>query len=191
MNIIDEVKQVAGNALCLFDEASVERALDEVAKKITQDLAVENPLLLAVMNGGMIPLGKLLTRLNFPLQVDFCHATRYRNQTTGSVLEWKVEPHTDLTGRTIVVVDDILDEGFTLSEVVSYCRRQGAKEVRSFVLVEKLHDRKTPSDFFADYIGVRTEDFYLFGYGMDYKSYLRNAAGIYAVSATDLAEFNK
>jgi hypoxanthine phosphoribosyltransferase len=75
--------------------------------------------------------------------------------------------------------------------VVSYCRKKGAKEVRSFVLVEKLHDRKSPADFFADYIGVRTEDHYLFGYGMDYKSYLRNAAGIYAVKATDLAAFNK
>ncbi len=190
MDMIEEIRQVSTNAECLFDAASVEQAIDEVARRMTDDLSATVPVFMAIMNGGMVPLGKLITRLDFPLQVDFCHATRYRNQVSGSTMLWKVEPHCCLKDRTVVVVDDILDEGYTLSEVVNYCYQHGAAEVRSFALVEKQHTRKASANFTAEYVGVRTEDFYLFGYGMDYKGYLRNAAGIFAVSDADLVAFN-
>ncbi len=81
------------------------------------------------------------------------------------------------------MVDDILDEGYTLEAIVAHCMEAGAQKVLSAVLVEKDHQRGTP--FKADYVGLLAPDLYLFGYGMDYKGYWRNAAGIYAISDSE------
>jgi hypoxanthine phosphoribosyltransferase len=132
------------------------------------------------MNGGFVPGARLVTRLEFPLWIDYIHATRYREKTTGADLRWLKRPGLPLNGRSVLVVDDILDEGITLAEIVEFCKNEGAKEVRSAVLCRKIHDRS--NGFMADYIGLDVEDRYVFGYGMDYKGYLRNVPGIYAVN---------
>jgi len=87
---------------------------------------------------------------------------------------------TPLSGRVVVVVDDILDEGLTLTEILDWCRGAGAARVYSAVLVHKRHDRK-PGLRRADFTGLEVPDRYVFGYGMDYRGYLRNAPGIFAV----------
>lgn len=164
----------------IYSAEQVDGALDQVAAAITRDTSTENPIMLSVMNGGLIPLGMLLPRLAFPLRIDYLHATRYREKTFGTDLQWKKHNELSLRGETVVVVDDILDEGYTLEAIVEHCRHAGARKVLSAVLVEKDHQRGTP--FEADYVGLKAPDLYLFGYGMDYKGYWRNAAGIYAIS---------
>ena len=98
------------------------------------------------MNGGLVFCGKLLTHLTFPLESSYMHATRYRNTTSGGELDWKVPPLQDLKDRTVVVVDDILDEGHTLAAIIEHCEKAGAKEVLSCVLIDKKHDRKARLD---------------------------------------------
>jgi hypoxanthine phosphoribosyltransferase len=176
--MLKEIQHVQATADVLFTEAQVEAALDKMAENINRSLADRNPLLLCVMNGGIVVAGKLIPRLNMPLEIDAINASRYRNQTSGSCLEWKLKPGTPLAGRTVLIIDDILDEGITLKAIVSYCLEQGAAEVLSAVLIDKKLDRRKPIT--ADFVGLETENRYLFGYGMDYKGYLRNAAGIYA-----------
>lgn len=181
MNITaDEAQSVLDNADCLYSKKDVEQAITRLSIEITDKLRDKNPIVLCVMNGGLVPTGMLIIRLNFPLQVDYLHATRYRGETSGSELHWLASPQFDLKDRVILVIDDILDEGLTLKEILDYCKQQGAKEVYSAVLVEKMHDRKTGEEH-ADFIGLEVEDRYVFGYGMDYKGFLRNAPGIYAV----------
>lgn len=175
---------VSTRATCLRSEAEVESVLDSMALDISERLADQNPILLSVMNGAVIMAGKLAPRLQFPLQMDYVHATRYRNQTRGSDLEWKHYPETPLQGQTVLILDDILDEGETLAAIKQYVVEQGAAEVLIAVLVNKLHDRKAPG-LNADFVGMEIEDYYLYGYGMDYKGYLRNAPGIYAVDPSD------
>jgi hypoxanthine phosphoribosyltransferase len=177
----EHARQVWRDADCLHDQAAVERALDRMAGEITQALGESNPLLLCVMNGGLVAAGQLLTRLHFPLQVDYLHATRYRGDVEGAAeLHWLVRPQIPLDGRDVLVIDDILDEGRTLAGILDYCRQHDAASVRSAVLVMKHHDRRDPR-IHADFVGVEVEDRYVFGYGMDYKEYLRNVPGIYAV----------
>lgn len=176
---LEHIRQVRADADCLFTPEHVESALDDIAQKITAKHRDNNPLVLCVMNGGLIVTGSLLLRLDFPLEQDYLHATRYRNETRGGDIKWRVEPTCSLKGRHVLVVDDILDEGYTLAAIVEHCRQAGAHSVETVALIEKLHDRK--HGIVADYIGLQTEDRYLFGYGMDYKGYLRNAAGIFAV----------
>ena len=181
-----QAQQVLQQAECIYDAEQISEALDTLADDISQALArqgePEQPVIVvSVMNGGLVLSGHLLTRFKFPLHVDFIHATRYRNQTSGGELEWKVEPHQSIKGRSLIILDDILDEGYTLQAIVNYCRQQGAASVISAVLVEKKHNRRTP-DVHCDFVGLQVEDRYVFGFGMDYKGYHRNLNGIYAVA---------
>ncbi|MBL4821702.1 MAG: hypoxanthine-guanine phosphoribosyltransferase [Gammaproteobacteria bacterium] len=180
----EEVKKVSATARCLYTEIEVEAALDRMAAAISGVLEQSSPILLCVMNGGLIVSGKLATRLRFPLQMDYLHATRYQDKTVGAELQWKVYPSLSLKQRTVLIVDDILDEGVTLGKIITYCQEQGARKIYTAVLVDKQHARKE-AGISADFVGVEAEDYYLFGYGMDYQGYLRNAAGIYAIDDTD------
>jgi hypoxanthine phosphoribosyltransferase len=164
----------------LFDTAQVTAAIDRMAGEIAADLGDADPLVLCVMNGGLVLGGLLLPRLDFVLRLDYLHATRYRNRTFGDDLHWRKHPEHPLAGETVLVVDDILDEGHTLAAILDYCRAEGAKHVVSAVLVEKRRARDV--DLRPDYIGLEVPDRYVFGFGMDYKGYWRNAAGIYAAS---------
>src|SRR5690554_4071165 len=178
---VAEMNQVMAEADCLINEQQVSAAIDNMAKDITDSLKDSNPLLLCAMNGGLILTGQLLPRLKFPVQAEYLHATRYRQETTGGILEWKLRPDVDMNGRTVLIVDDILDEGTTLDAIADYCRTQNASQVLTAVLVDKQHDRKARPDLKADFTGLEVEDRFLFGFGMDYKGYWRNAPGIYAV----------
>lgn len=178
---LEEVQLALDEADCLFTEAEVEAAIDRMAQAITGRLASSNPLVYCVMNGGLIVTGKLLTKLCFPLEAEYLHATRYGHKLYGTVLDWKVRPTQDMRGRTVLIIDDILDEGATLAAIVGYCREEGAREVLTAVLVDKKHGRKAHTDLKGDFVGLEVEDRYLFGYGMDYKGYWRNAPGIYAL----------
>ncbi len=176
------IQTILDKADCIHDLKTIETALDQMATQITKKLKNENPLVICVMIGALIPGGHLLTRLNFPLEVDYIHATRYRNEFRGGDLHWLVEPRQSLENRTILLVDDIMDGGLTLAAIIDYCKQAGAKAVYSAVVINKIRQREPGVNFEPDFIGLDTEDRFLFGFGLDYKGYLRNAPGIYAVA---------
>ena len=176
---IKSIKTIESESDCLCNAEQLNKVLDSLAKKITGDLKDKNPLVLCVMTGGLIPTGHLVTRLSFPLQIDYIHATRYRGETSGGELHWIQEPSISLQNRNVLIVDDIYDEGITLVEIAKYCKEKGASNVYTAVLVNKIHNRK--ENFKLDYVGLETEDRYLFGFGMDYKNNLRNVNAIHAV----------
>lgn len=178
----DKIQHILNTAECLYDLSAVERGLDRLATEITQELKDTNPLILCVMIGALIPLGHLLTRLHFPLEVDYIHVTRYQSTTRGGDLHWLVTPRQSLANRTVLVFDDIMDGGLTLGAILDYCKQSAAKKVYSAVMVNKLRKREPGVNFEPDFIGLNTENRYLFGFGLDYHEYLRNAPGIYAVT---------
>ncbi len=175
-----EVENVLSEADLLFSRQEVEQSLDKMALEITDKLATKNPVLLCIMTGGIVPTGMLLPRLNFPLQLDYVHATRYAGDTVGREITWLRSPHIDLKDRAVLVIDDILDKGITLSCIIDECKDHQASEVFSAVLVDKETQRESGIEK-ADFTGLVVPDRYVFGYGMDYKDYLRNGDGIYAV----------
>lgn len=178
-DVRQDAAQVMRHAKCLHDRAAVEAALDRMAEGIANDMAGGDVLAICVMNGGLVTAGLLLPRLDFQLRVDYMHASRYRERTSGDQLHWKVEPSEPLAGRDVLIIDDILDEGYTLEAIIRFCRQQAPASVRAAVLVEKIHRRGVRPP--VDYIGLSVPDRYVFGFGMDYRGYWRNAAGIYAV----------
>lgn len=181
MTIPSLIKDVYARSSCLYTTEEVEAALDRMAMEIHKKLEDTNPVVLCVMIGGLVPLGNLLIRLDFPLEVDYVHATRYQGDITGGDLHWKVKPSVDMKDRTVLVVDDILDGGITLAAIMDYVKASGAKEVYSAVLVDKHHKRVENGLEKADFVGLEVDDHYVFGYGMDYNEYLRNAPGIFVV----------
>ncbi|VAW58006.1 Hypoxanthine-guanine phosphoribosyltransferase [hydrothermal vent metagenome] len=177
-----EAQQVLEKADLIYSASQIEQAIALLAENINRQLgSTSRPVIvIPIMNGGLILGGQLITRLKFPLLVDYLHATRYRDETTGAELQWLAKPQQVLKNRVILIIDDILDEGYTLSEVLNYCTQQGAKQVYSAVLIEKDHLRPKAA-VKTDFTGMHVEDRYVFGFGMDYRGYHRNLNGIYAV----------
>ncbi|WP_290652163.1 hypoxanthine-guanine phosphoribosyltransferase [Aquisalimonas sp.] len=176
----EEVRATLEGAQRIHDGVAVEAALARMAVEVTVDMADQLPVVLCVMIGGLVPAGRLLPLMNFPLEVDYVHATRYRGSTSGGEVVWLAKPHSELAGRTVLIIDDILDEGNTLLALQQFCWEHGAAEVRTAVLVRKEHDRRR-AGVTADYIGLTVDDRYVFGAGMDYHGVLRNVDGIYAI----------
>jgi hypoxanthine phosphoribosyltransferase len=176
-----DLHRLRHDAVMLYGPDEVHQALDRLADGIEEELGATLPVILCVLTGGIIPAGHLLTRLAFPLEIDYLHASRYRGNTTGTdEISWLCKSQIPLEGRTVLVIDDILDEGHTLKAVIDYCRQHGAAHTYSCVLIEKQHDRRE-RDVTADFVGLQVEDKYVFGFGMDYKGYMRNLNGIYAL----------
>lgn len=163
--------------LCSAEESAL--AVRRLAAEISARLAASNPLVLAVMGGAVVFTGQLLPQLSFPLDFDYLHVTRYGDVTTGGRLSWIVEPRASVAGRIVLIVDDILDEGVTMAEIVRRLRDQGASEVLSAVFADKNLGRSKPIT--ADFVGVHLPDRYVFGYGMDVKGAWRNLPAVYAV----------
>jgi len=176
--MLKEIYQVQATAELVFSEQEVEAALDSMAEAINKELENSNPLVLCVLNGGIVVAGKLLTRLTMPLTVDGINASRYQNKTAGGEISWLLKPSESLKDRTVLIIDDVLDAGITLAALREYCLSEGASVVYTAVLLDKMLGIEKP--ILADFVGLNVVDRYIFGYGMDYKGYLRNAPGIYA-----------
>jgi hypoxanthine phosphoribosyltransferase len=175
---IQEAHEIRARAKEIHSPAAVTAAIDRVGREIAGRLADTCPLVLCVMTGGVVFTGQLLPKLEFPLDFDYLHVTRYAQETSGGALSWRAAPWTDVKGRTILVVDDVLDEGHTLAAVKQRLLQMGAREVLLAVLVDK--QRAAPKPVTADFVALTAPDQYLFGGGMDVKGAWRQLQGIYA-----------
>ena len=163
----------------IYSAASISEAVDRLAAEITAALSDTELLALCVMGGGVVFAGQLLPKLPFPLQFDYVQVSRYHNQTQGQHLAWKVMPGENVHGRTVLLLDDVLDEGYTLEAIKQKCLEQGAARVFIAVLSEKDLGHKKPVS--ADFIGLTLPNRYVFGCGMDVYGWWRNLPAIYAL----------
>jgi len=157
----------------------VQAAIRRLATEIEQRLAAAYPMVLAVMGGAVVFAGQLLPMLRFPLDFDYIHASRYGPATRGAGVDWKVSPPGLVKGRAVLVLDDILDHGETMSAIRDRLFELGASEFFCAVLVEKTLGIKKPIT--ADFVGLRIPDRFVFGCGMDAKGYWRNLPEIRAM----------
>lgn len=164
----------------------LEGAIARMGRAITAEIDGERALLLTVMNGGMFFASSLAFAIDCDLDFDYAHATRYGNATVGREVRWLHRPSAPMSDRTVILADDILDEGYTLAALRDYCLTQGARRVLIAVLCDKQHDRRMPG-LAADYVGVELPDRYVFGYGLDYYGQGRNLPDIYALDDAEVA----
>jgi hypoxanthine phosphoribosyltransferase len=175
-----EAQHLLDHADCLVPAETVQAAIDRLGQEISRALGQEFPLVLAVMGGAVVFAGQLLPRLGFPLEFDFLHVTRYRGQTRGGEMEWRVLPGQNVVGRSVLVLDDILDEGETLAAIRGKLLQMGAARVWSAVLTDKANGLAKPVR--ADFVGLEVPDRYVFGCGMDAYGLWRNLPAIYALN---------
>lgn len=175
-----DAREVLKRADLIHDAVTVRMAVERVAKEIAIELRDKNPLVLCVMTGGVIFSGQLLPLLDFPLDFDYLHVTRYGQQAQGGRLSWRSAPWTPVKGRTVLVVDDILDEGVTLAAVCESLKRLGAAEVRMAVFADKENGKNKPVR--ADFVGLSVPDRFVFGFGMDVQGAWRHLPAIYALT---------
>ncbi len=175
-----KIQDVIACSELVFNRAEIESAIDLMALKIRKDLHGQFPVFLTLMHGGLFFAAKLALELGFDAEFDYLHATRYRGEMSGSGLAWLHRPTTIIEGRTVLLVDDILDEGHTLKAVRDWCEDQGALKVKIAVMATKQHDRCVLG-LKADYCGLLVPDRYVYGYGMDMNEHGRNLPAIYAL----------
>lgn len=175
----DEAWKILNDAECIFDAATVDRAVRRLAEELTATLSDSSPLVLSVMGGAVVFTGVLLPLLRFPLDFQTIHVTRYGSRTKGGEIEWLVPPRDDVRGRTVLVLDDILDEGHTMTAIRDELLAKGVTRFYSAVLADKAIGRDKP--IHADFVGITVPDRYVFGYGMDVRGAWRNLPEIYAM----------
>ena len=174
-----EAQQLLQQAECIASEETVQAVLVRLADEIEQTLGDTFPLVLPVMGGAVVFAGQLLPKLRFPLEFDYLHVTRYRGNTTGGEMEWRVLPGQNVVGRNVLVLDDILDEGETLAAIRDKLLSMGAARVWSAVLTDKDNGLDKPVR--ADFVGLSVPNRYVFGCGMDAYGLWRNLPAIYAL----------
>ena len=175
----EKARQILRDAEIVCSADQVRDAVVRLAREISDRLADSVPLVLSVMGGGVVFSGQLLPLLNFPLEFDYIHVTRYRGSTRGGEIRWRVEPHARVQARTVLILDDILDEGHTAAAIKKWLYEQGAEQVLVAVLADKAIAKEKPLN--ADFVGVSVPDRYVFGFGMDINDAWRNLPAIYAV----------
>lgn len=180
---LPSIKDAIRDSDVLFDRDALQRAIDAMAARIDAALEGERALFLTVMQGGLIFAGQLALSLRTDVQFDYVHATRYHGATRGRTLKWLRKPEIDMHGRTVLLVDDILDEGHTLAEIRDACMQMGARRVWLVTLCSKQHERRV-GEVEAQFNGVEVPDRYVFGFGMDYYEQGRNLPEIRALRGT-------
>jgi hypoxanthine phosphoribosyltransferase len=185
---VDRARMLLQNAEEIFDAQEVQQAVAGVAEKLNQRFDRPDdetfPLVLGVMGGAVVFVGQVLTQLRFPLEFDYIHVSRYGDEDQGGRVVWKVIPRPNVAGRTIIVLDDILDEGETLAHVKQRLLDMGAAEVIIAVFADKALKQTKPVK--ADIVGLTIPNKFVVGFGMDVYGYWRNLPGLWAIRQEDL-----
>lgn len=170
------LKEIITHSEVLYSKETITNALKSIATEINQDYKGMQPLFLCAVNGAVIAMGEFFPMLTIDCQMDTVNVSRFHGETTGeSDLTWYAKPRESLSHRDIILFDDILDAGITLTCLKQYCLDQGAKTVKSAVLIDRVQER--PEDIIQapDYVGIALEKpEFLVGYGLDYQGYFRN-----------------
>jgi len=157
----------------LFDQTTIVRRLDEIAAQISSDYRDLELTVIAILNGSLMFMADLLRRIPLPLRLDCLSVASYLGglQTSGEVIFRQIALP-DVAGRHILLLDDILDSGTTISTIREKLQTASPKSIRVCVLLRKLKERKQPAD--ADYVGFDLADEFVVGYGLDYCERYRN-----------------
>jgi hypoxanthine phosphoribosyltransferase len=174
-----EARQMLAEADLICSEGEVRVAVGRMAQEIAASLGETFPMVLSVMGGAAVFTGNLLPLLGFPMEFGAIEVTRYRNSTQGREITWRLTPRDDIKGRTVLVIDDILDQGVTLAAVRDKLQELGAGRVWTAVFCEK--DLGIEKPIRADFVGVTVPDRYVFGFGMDAYGLWRNLPAVYAL----------
>ncbi len=173
VQLLDKVFEIS------ITEARILNAIKKIAKEIDRDLRDKDPLLICVLNGSFMFASDLMKEMSFNCEISFVKLSSYSGtQTTGNVKQL-IGLNEDIKGRHIVLLEDIVDTGITIANVVEQLRKMEPEEVRVATMLFKPD--AYAGDMKPDYIGLEIPNDFIVGYGLDYNGYGRNLRNIYTV----------
>lgn len=159
-----------------------EKILTEVARvayEINRDLSGSDPLFVSVLNGSFMFTADLMKRLDIPCEISFVKLASYEGTSTTGRVKELVGLNDDISGRTVVIVEDIVDTGLTMQRLLETLRAKNPKDIRIATLLVKPD--KLQVDLKIDYVAMNIPNDFIVGYGLDYDGYGRNFRDIYIV----------
>jgi hypoxanthine phosphoribosyltransferase len=177
---MDTIQSLISKSSVLYSEVEIKNAIHNIANQINQSIQANELYVLCVMNGALIFAGQLLPQLKKNIQYHSIQVTRYGSSLIGDSIRWLVKPPKDIENKTVLILDDIFDEGITLNEIVAMCHTMKAKEIFTAVLFDKEITKE--KSHLPDFTGLRVPDRFVFGYGLDCKGLGRNLPHLYALN---------
>mgnify|MGYP003447898286 FL=1 len=160
-------------------EAQILQEVSRVANEIMNDLKDEKPLFVSVLNGSFMFTADLMKYLDMPCEVSFVKLASYEGTSSTGKVKELVGLDDDITGRTVVIVEDIVDTGLTMQRLVETLKARNPKEVRIATLLVKPDKLQVPLDI--QYVAMNIPNDFIVGYGLDYDGLGRNYRDIYTV----------
>jgi hypoxanthine phosphoribosyltransferase len=165
----------------LFSREQIERRVAEMAKEISAEFAGTEPIALCVLKGALFFCADLVRQMDLDVHLDFIQISSYGNQKYSSgVVTILKEPQLDMRGRSVLIVEDIIDSGLSIREVTNYIESRGAAKVKTASFLDKPKARKVP--FTPDYVGFSIEPQFVIGYGLDFAEKYRNIPEVQVLS---------
>ncbi|OEH84357.1 hypoxanthine phosphoribosyltransferase [Desulfuribacillus stibiiarsenatis] len=162
----------------VLSEEEIQNKIIELGKQISKDYEGKNPLAICVLKGAVMFMGDLLKRIETDVEIDFMAVSSYGSSTESSgVVKIVKDLDTEVAGRHVLIVEDIIDSGLTLSYLSDMLHRRNCASLKIVTLLDKPHRRKV--DLHIDYRGFEVEDAFLVGYGLDYGEKYRNVPFIF------------
>ena len=157
----------------LISEEQLQAKVKELGAQITKDYAGEEIMLVGILKGSVPFMADLMRAIDLPLTIDFMQVSSYGGETKSSgVVKILKDLDADITGKNILIVEDIIDSGFTLSYLKQYLSNRGCKSMKICTILDKPSRRKV--DLIPDYCGFKVDDLFIVGYGLDLDQKYRN-----------------
>ena len=160
-------------------EAKIQQEVKRVADEISHDLAGSDPLFISVLNGSFMFASDLLRYISIPCEISFVELSSYAGTSSTGKMKELVGLNTDISGRTVVVVEDIIDTGFTMEHMIEQLKKMNPKNIKICTLLVKPDKLRVKLDI--DYVAMRIPNDFIVGYGLDYDEHGRNYRDIYTV----------
>jgi hypoxanthine phosphoribosyltransferase len=164
----------------LISRDEIAKAIDRLAGEIKRDYQDKQPLLIGILKGSFVFMADLIRQLDFPLELDFVRLSSYGAARESSVKVRVIQGvKTPIKGRDVLVVEDIVDTGITISSLLDYLKKKQPASLKLCALADKPSRRRTPVPI--DYLGFTVPNKFIVGYGLDFDERFRNSPDIYII----------
>ena len=163
----------------LFSKEDIEKIVERLGEQITKDYQNKNLMVIGVLKGSVVFMADLMRKINLKCKIDFMAISSYGNGTTSGKLRVLKDLQEDIAGYDVLIIEDILDSGKTLSHLSEMLKLRGPKSLKICAFFDKPERRE--ANITADYVGAQIPDKFIVGYGLDYNQLGRNLKDIYVV----------
>ena len=162
-----------------IDSEEIQKAVSALADRLNEDLKGKTPLFLVILNGSFMFASDLLKKLTMDCEISFVKLSSYSGTSTTQKVKQLIGLNEDLAGRCVVILEDIVDTGITIENMLQQLQGLGAAEVKVVTFLFK--PKAFGKDFSIDYVGMEIPNDFIVGYGLDYDGHGRNLPDIYSI----------